>query len=460
MKIGNNGLLGLFAALLLAFTTCKPHEVPNVEDYVVIGGGLMGSATAWNLANRGKKVILLEKQGETYTEGSSLGKARIARSSNRGNDLWSYLHNLSVAEVKLLISYLNDLENGVVYEMDDIYTTSAVTYVGRMTIYDKLLASLIRQRVEYKMATTQDEAALYFDMNLPDSVLIQREYNEYSGTINPEKLIEYTHAAIRSKKGEVRYSQKVTQLTKADDGTFVIGVETNAKKNDYVIHARNVVSAAGPYTGRLLKDVVPYFDTLIHPQRVFLAFLKITDDRYLQLSEEQKNKIFESYPVINSSTGTRKGSFFSMIEYLDEDAHPVIKIGGHFQRSNIDDLDQVWNKKLTKEELTWCIENTTRYFDMMKIPLDQKDIEVVDQYSCVYSLTDTEVPFVTHGMNQNGGKDNNLMILGGMSGVGGKGAMAYGKIAADMLLGTTENDSMYQIAVTELGYERLLGDLK
>jgi len=85
-----NLLFLLFAALLL--TACPPLEE---HELVVIGGGLMGSATAWQLANEGHKVLLIEQQDTVYTTGSSQGTARIARSSNRGDDIWSYLHNLS-----------------------------------------------------------------------------------------------------------------------------------------------------------------------------------------------------------------------------------------------------------------------------------------------------------------------------------------------------------------------------
>jgi len=97
------------------------------QEIVIIGGGLMGSATAWHLSNAGKKVLLLEKQDTIYNSGSSNGEARIARSSNRGDDIWSYLHNLSVREVKVLIDFLNNSTATERYSMSDIYTTTPVS---------------------------------------------------------------------------------------------------------------------------------------------------------------------------------------------------------------------------------------------------------------------------------------------------------------------------------------------
>lgn len=48
-------------------------------DVVVVGGGVMGSAAAWQLAARGLGVILLERSVPGHTEGSSHGSARIFR---------------------------------------------------------------------------------------------------------------------------------------------------------------------------------------------------------------------------------------------------------------------------------------------------------------------------------------------------------------------------------------------
>ncbi|MGH9136631.1 MAG: FAD-dependent oxidoreductase, partial [Acidimicrobiales bacterium] len=48
-------------------------------DVVVIGGGAMGSATAWWLARDGRGVVLLEQFEQGHTRGSSHGQTRIFR---------------------------------------------------------------------------------------------------------------------------------------------------------------------------------------------------------------------------------------------------------------------------------------------------------------------------------------------------------------------------------------------
>ena len=50
-------------------------------DVVVVGGGAMGSAAAWQLARLGADVVLLEQFGPGHGRGSSHGSSRIVRLS-------------------------------------------------------------------------------------------------------------------------------------------------------------------------------------------------------------------------------------------------------------------------------------------------------------------------------------------------------------------------------------------
>jgi len=450
----------LFILFLLigSILSCE-NPSTEIQDIVVIGGGLMGSSTAWQLSDQNQSVLLLEKQDFNYNQGSSYGEARIARSNNRGNDMWSYLHNSSVDKTQRLIDFLNADNRASTFKMEDIYTTSPVTYVGRTSIYDKLMASLVRQEVDYKIASTPKEGLELFDVLLPEDVLIQREYNKHSGTVNPRVLILYLHKAIIRKNNEVRYNQQVHSIKKVED-YYELSVKDLITKKEYSIKAKRIVSATGPYSGKLLKHVAPYFDSLINPQRVFLSFMKVKEEKYHSLTNDQKEILKNAYPVINSSTGTRDGSFFSMIEYY-KDEMPIIKIGGHFQRSEIENLDEIWAKELSAEEISWSKESMLRYFTLLKLPISKDDMEIVDGYSCVYSLSKTEVPYVSPLPNEDAKPNLDFIVLAGMSGVGAKGAMSYGFIAANLMMNTAPSDDpKYQEVVDALGFKRLIEELK
>jgi hypothetical protein len=73
-------------------------------------------------------------------------------------------------------------------------------------------------------------------------------------------------------------------------------------------------------------------------------------------------------------------------------------------------------------------------------------------------LTESEIPYVANIISEDGEVDPDFVLVGGMSGVGAKGTLTYGLIAANLLLQKTDSSVMYQTAVQALGTERLSGD--
>ena len=51
----------------------------NRFDAIVVGAGVMGSASAWRLAVRGKSVLVIEQFARGNVNGSSHGGSRIFR---------------------------------------------------------------------------------------------------------------------------------------------------------------------------------------------------------------------------------------------------------------------------------------------------------------------------------------------------------------------------------------------
>jgi hypothetical protein len=144
-----------------------------------------------------------------------------------------------------------------------------------------------------------------------------------------------------------------------------------------------------------------------------------------------------------------------MIEKFDNDQRPLLKVGGHFLRTDIKDLDEVWSLKLTEQEIQWSKENTLDYLKKLDLPIVASDLEFVKGYSCVYSLTESEVPYVSNAVKNKVDIDSSFVFVGGMSGIGAKGALAYGLIAADLISGYKNDSFMYQKTKSALGAERL-----
>jgi glycine/D-amino acid oxidase-like deaminating enzyme len=210
----------------------------------------------------------------------------------------------------------------------------------------------------------------------------------------------------------------------------------------------------------LLSEVAPEFDQLITPKRVYLAFFEVTPEYWNQLSPPEQLGLRNLFPAINSTRQTRASGSFSMIERYTERGTPVIKIGGHFQRTDIDDLDSIWETSLSADELNWAKDGLLHHLSLLGTGLRSEHLRLDSGYSCVYSLTANEVPYVTHATRADGSPDPNLVVVGGLSGVGAKGSLAYGVLATDLLLGRSEVDPGYVAARAAFGFERMRTDVE
>ena len=91
-------LIGGMAAVGLAPVAKAQAPSPDRWDFVVVGAGVFGAWTAWNLRRKGKRVLLVDAWGVAHNRASSGGETRLIRTEYAGNALYTRWAWESLAE--------------------------------------------------------------------------------------------------------------------------------------------------------------------------------------------------------------------------------------------------------------------------------------------------------------------------------------------------------------------------
>lgn len=93
-------LKGLATAGALTGVSFAPAKAraPGGWDFIVIGAGVFGAWTAWNLQRKHHKVLLLDAWGAAHSRSSSGGETRLIRTEYAGNPLYTRWAWESLAE--------------------------------------------------------------------------------------------------------------------------------------------------------------------------------------------------------------------------------------------------------------------------------------------------------------------------------------------------------------------------
>lgn len=212
---------------------------PRAEwsDVVVIGGGVVGAATAGAVARRGKSVTLIERGSLSKANGSSRGGARIiAPAAFPDND---YLD----AGLRAMEGWQSlEAEMGT-----QLLKLDGALYVG--SAIDDFARSLDSARVDFELLSPRDVESRFGILPLDESQVL---FQPGAGVIRASAA----HAALlRSAAGvgvALRENERVTAIEPCPDGVHV-----RTRQGTWICD--RVVVVAGPWTADLLcrLDIAP-----------------------------------------------------------------------------------------------------------------------------------------------------------------------------------------------------------
>ncbi|MDT7553415.1 MAG: sarcosine oxidase [Pseudonocardiales bacterium] len=198
----------------------------------------MGAATAWQLARRGRRVVLVDRFEAGHTRGASHGASRIYRQAYA-----SARYSRLAADALPLWREL-EAETGA-----GLLTITGGVDHGDPVAVAQSAAVLAEHDVRHEWLDPDRAALMWPGMRFAGPVLHQPDR---AGRINADLAVAAFTAAARSHGAQIRRPLTVTGIDV--DGADLVRVRTS----EGAISARRVVIAAGAWTTRLLDGLVAH----------------------------------------------------------------------------------------------------------------------------------------------------------------------------------------------------------
>jgi len=273
-------------------------------DVIVIGLGGMGSAAAYHLARRGRRVLGLEQFQPLHELGSSHGLTRIIRLAyhedpsyvpllRRAYELW---HELETDAGEQLLITTGSLEGGP----DD-----GTTFIGAL--------EAARQHDIPHEVLDADELRLRYPAYAGFDDATRVVYQPDGAFLLAEPTMRAHHDGARRRGADLRFGEVVRSWEPAGDGVRVV---TEAG----TFEAERLVVCAGAWA----RTLVPSLERLAVPERQVLAWLTpkrpelFEVDRFPVFLIDVEEGSFYGFPL-HDGHGFKFGKYHHRFEPIDPD---------------------------------------------------------------------------------------------------------------------------------------------
>lgn len=357
-------------------------------DVVVVGAGIEGSATAYNLAKNGQKTLLLEQFPLPHSRGSSHGQSRITRVAYGKDDHYAVM----MKEGGKLWRSL-ERESGT-----SIFLNCGCLAVGKPDFHfiKGTIASLSRHCIKHDILAPGDLRDRYPMLSLPPDYVGVFDYS--GGVLRADKALRAFQTLFVKYGGELRDGEEVTGILPGSEVTIV------TSQGEY--RARKVVLTLGPWAPKFLPKL-----GINLPLKTVLT---------LVLYWKEKNK--------GEFSADRFPTYKNVRENVEVYALPSLEYPGHVRVCYHDGPETDPDSRDMAD--TGRILSTMKSYVREHLPSLQDTPSIVEP--CMYTNTpDLQFVLDRHPSHRN-------IILGvGFSGHGFKLAPVVGKILCELAMDKT-----------------------
>lgn len=200
--------------------------------YVVVGAGLVGAATAWQLARRGHEVTVLERRAPANAEGSSHGSARIFR--------YGYADPFYAQMVVDARREWRELER---LSGERLFTRTGSLDAGAARDPAALAEVFAKVGVDHELLTGAEAAARWPRFRFGEGDVL---WHPAAGVVDAEASVTAMLRLARAEGARVETGRPVSSVERAGGGHRIVGPDGRAEE------AEKVVVAAGGWLPDLL----------------------------------------------------------------------------------------------------------------------------------------------------------------------------------------------------------------
>lgn len=228
----------------------------QVFDSIVVGVGGMGSATCYELAKRGKRVLGLERFGIPHDFGSSHGQTRIIR-------LAYYEDPSYVVLLRRAYALWDEIQQRAGEQL--LYITGSIDAgTADSWVFKGSYNSAVQHDLPHEVLSGNEMARRFPAYRFPNEIL--GLFQPQGGFVLPERsIVAYVNATL-AMGGEIHGYEQVQDYTSTGAG----GVRVTTDRGTY--EAGSLVFTGGAWSANLL----PFLAGLAVPERQALAWLQPT----------------------------------------------------------------------------------------------------------------------------------------------------------------------------------------
>ena len=219
----------------------RPHGDP--WDVLVVGAGVFGAWTAWNLLRKGKKVLLIDARGPANARASSGGESRMTRAAYGADEIYTRMAWESLADWKWLSS------------------------TADLPIFHRLGVLFFFEKMQpYAASTLEIHRKLHLPIERLDRVQLARRFPQFRwdgiefglfepdfGALMARRAVETLVARFTRAGGEYRLAQIEAPRASRPDATSLDAVAIGGGER---LEATDYVFACGPWLPKLFPDIL------------------------------------------------------------------------------------------------------------------------------------------------------------------------------------------------------------